>query len=81
MGLPGFTADFASYRSPQQHRASPSRVVSAPHIVPQMSDGVCLDRECLSYCEERNPWDAARCYEVCQIPCNPYEPPEMLPPG
>ena len=81
MGLPGFTANFGSYPLPRQYRASPSRAVSAVDVMPQMSDSLCLDRECLSYCEERNPWDAARCYEVCQIPCNPYEPPEMLPPG
>jgi hypothetical protein len=81
MGLPGFTADSASYQSRRQYRSYPSSGVPPMAVIPQWSNSPCFDRDCLSYCEERNPWDAARCYEMCQIPCNPYAPPEMLPPG
>jgi hypothetical protein len=81
MGLPGFTADSTIYRSCRHYGVGPSPAVPANGITLQWSDRLCFDRQCLSYCEERAPWDAARCYEVCQVPCNPYEPPEMLPAG
>lgn len=81
MTLPGFTADAACDPSRRRYRshAWPSGFTAG--VTPQSSDGPCFDWECVRYCEERTPWDAARCYEVCQVPCDPYAPPEMLPPG
>jgi hypothetical protein len=81
MGLPGFTADAACYPSRRAYRSYAWLGSSITAVTPQWSDGPCFDWECLRYCEERTPWDAANCYEACRIPCNPYAPPEMLPPG
>lgn len=79
MNMPGFNADAAVYSSGRQYRMGSSFLGSAKVVIPQWNTGICLDWECLSYCEERNPYNAAICYELCKTPCDPYLPPEILP--
>lgn len=81
MSLPGFTADAACYPSRRTYRAYASPGNASMAVTPQWADGPCFDWECVRYCEERTPWDAARCYEMCRVPCNPWAPPEMPLPG
>jgi hypothetical protein len=81
MNMPGFTADSACYSSRGQYRLGPSFWGPAKAVIPQWGAGPCIDWQCLSYCEEGNPYNVAICYEVCKIPCHPYQPDEMLPPG
>ena len=80
MNMPGFTADAAVCKSRGQYRLGSSFWGPAKTVIPQWSTEPCLDGECLRYCEERNQYNAAICYEFCQIPCFPYPPDEMLPP-
>ena len=79
MNTPGFTADSALYSSRRQYFLRPSANATAATVIPQHNPGPCYDWECLRYCEEMNPYNAAVCYEACAIPCSPWEPPEMLP--
>jgi hypothetical protein len=80
MAMPGFTAEAAVFRSPRQYRRGPLLRGSASGAVPQLQqDGTCMDWDCLSWCQDHSSYPET-CYEACQVPCNPTEPPEILPP-
>lgn len=78
MNLPGFTADSSLGASQRQYRTGPS-LRRATGTIPQWSTEPCYDWDCLSYCEQMNPYDAANCYVRCEVPCDPYAPPEPIP--
>ena len=81
MNMPGFTADSAVCGSRGQYRMGLSSRRQADTIVPQSNPGPCFDWDCLSRCQEWNVYDAASCSAACTIPCDPYQPPELLPAG
>lgn len=79
MNMPGFTANATVYNSRRQYRLGSLFWGPAKTVIPQWNPGPCIDWQCLSYCEERNPYNAAICYEFCKIPCYPGLPDETLP--
>ena len=78
MRIPGFTAEAAVFRSSRQYRRRSLSSRSARGVVPQQSGELCMDWECLSWCEAHNPYPET-CYSGCQVPCDPNAPPEMIP--
>jgi hypothetical protein len=81
MNLPGFTAEAAVETSHRSYRQSFALRNPASVVVPQQGSERCFDYECATYCSERTPWDAARCWDSCEIPCRPLGPDEILLPG
>jgi hypothetical protein len=79
MRIPGFTAEAAVFRSSRQYRRSSSSSRRVRGVVPQQSGELCMDWECLSWCEAHSPWPET-CYAGCQGPCDPNAPHETLPP-
>jgi hypothetical protein len=79
MGLPGFTADAAVFRSSRHYRlnllsSKPAKGV----VVRQQSGGTCMDWDCLFWCQDHSSYPET-CYDACQVPCDPNAPPEILP--
>ena len=79
MNLPRFTAEAAIGRSRRNYRRNFALPNSASTVIPQQGSERCFDYECVTYCSEITPWDAARCWDACEVPCDPHRPPEMIP--